>query len=102
MIRDELRPSIESATKAATDAGALPQVVIPDVVIERPARPEHGDYACSVSMRLARAARSNPVEIAKAIAANVAPHPAIEAVDVAPPGFINFRLAPAWLAEQVD
>ena len=29
-------------------------------------------------------------------------HPAIEAVEVAPPGFINFRLAPAWLTAQAN
>ena len=102
MIRDDLQASTEVAAKAAMDAGVLPQIVMPEVIIERPARPEHGDYACSLPMRLARAARANPMEIAKAIAGQLKPLDAVESVDVAPPGFINFRLSEAWLARQVD
>src|SRR5688572_30208782 len=102
MIRDDLQAITHAAAQAAMDAGALPQIVMPEVVIERPARPEHGDYACSLPMRLARAARANPTEIAKAIVAQLKPLDAVESVDVAPPGFINFRLSEAWLARQVD
>ena len=68
-MRDDLAVMIQSAAQAAMNAGALPRVVLPEIVIERPARPEHGDYATSLPLRLARAARANPIEIAKTIAA---------------------------------
>ena len=100
MIRDDLAAMIESAAQAAMEAGELPQVVLPDLVIERPAKREHGDYATNLPMRLARAARANPVDIAKAIAARIPLGGGISAAEVAPPGFINFRLSEPWLAQQ--
>ncbi len=102
MIRDDLSATIEQAAQAAMDAGELPHVVLPEIVIERPARPEHGDYATNLPLRLSRAARANPLDIAKTIAARIATGDALEATEVAPPGFINFRLSAAWLAQQVD
>lgn len=102
MIRDDLSATVEQAAQAAMDAGELPHVVLPEIVIERPARPEHGDYATNLPLRLSRAARANPLDIAKAIAARIATGDALEATEVAPPGFINFRLSAAWLAQQVD
>ncbi len=101
MIRDDLAGMIESAAQAAMEAGELPQVVLPELVIERPAKREHGDYATNLPMRLARAARANPVDIAKAIAARIPLEGGISAAEVAPPGFINFRLSQPWLARQV-
>jgi arginyl-tRNA synthetase len=102
MIRDDLAQMIEMAARAAMDAGELPQVVLPELVIERPAKREHGDYATNLPMRLARAARANPLDIAKAIASRVPAGGAVAEANVAPPGFINFRLSEAWLAQQVD
>jgi arginyl-tRNA synthetase len=101
MIRDDLAGMIESAAQAAMAAGELPQVVLPELVIERPAKREHGDYATNLPMRLARAARANPIEIAKSIAARIPLAGGISAAEVAPPGFINFRLSEPWLAAQV-
>jgi arginyl-tRNA synthetase len=102
MIRDDLTAMVEQAAQAAMDAGALPHVVLPEVTIERPARPEHGDYATSLPLRLARAARANPIEIAKLIAARLPQSDALAAAEVAAPGFVNFRLAEGWLARQVN
>src|SRR5205814_2251669 len=72
------------------------------VEIERPAEKARGEYAANIAMRLAKPLRRPPLEIAKAIAERIPPRDAIAAVEVAPPGFINIRLAPAWLAKQVD
>src|SRR3990172_10410813 len=102
MIRNDLAAMVEQAAQAAMDAGDLPHVVLPEVVIEKPGRPEHGDYATNLPLRLVRAARGNPLDIARTIAGRVPIGHALEAVEVAPPGFINFRLSPSWLAAQVD
>ncbi len=93
---------IEAAAQSAMAAGELPQVVLPEIVIERPGRPEHGDYATNLPLRLARTARANPLDLAKALAARIPLTGAISAAEAAPPGFINFRLSEAWLARQVD
>ena len=102
MIRDDLAAMIKTAAEAAIAAGELPQILLPEIVIERPARPEHGDYATNLPLRLARAARANPLDLAKALAARIPVDGAIATAEAAPPGFINFRLSEAWLARQVD
>jgi arginyl-tRNA synthetase len=80
--------------------GSLPQVPLPEIVVENPSRPEHGDYATNLPMRLARAAKANPVEIANGIAQRVPIVGMVSAAEVAPPGFINFRLDAAWVSAQ--
>lgn len=105
MIKDEIAILIADAIKRAQDAGDLPSVPVPDAPLERPQRPEHGDYATGLAMRLGRAASMAPLEIAGIIAKHIDRETlepgAIAEVVVAPPGFINFRLSPDWLASQV-
>jgi arginyl-tRNA synthetase len=76
------------------------------VEVQRPARPEHGDFASNVAMQLAKQLHRPPLELAQGIAAGVSPGGPVGAVEVAPPGFINVRLAPNFvfdlLAQPVD
>jgi arginyl-tRNA synthetase len=106
MIKDEIAALLATAVAEAQSAGTLPSVAVPDAPVERPQRPEHGDYASSLPMRLARAAGMAPLAIAEAIIAAIDNESrsaaGIEDVYAAPPGFINFRLSPVWLARQVD
>jgi len=90
------------AAHEARDRGELPAVALPDVAIERPQRPEHGDYATSLALRLARSARANPLTLAEALVRRLPASEAVGEVSVAAPGFINFRLSESWLARQVD
>ena len=101
MIKADLEALVQAAVAKAQAAGELAPVPLPPGVIERPQRPEHGDYACSLPLRLARAARAAPLDIANAIVRHIAPVDWLAAVETAPPGFINFRLAESWLALQV-
>jgi arginyl-tRNA synthetase len=63
-------------------------------VIERTRDSQHGDYACNIAMQLARILRANPRELAQSIVANVPDSDQIESIEIAGPGFINFRLSP--------
>ncbi len=92
-------------TEAAAEAqktGKLPHVVLPEATIERPQNPEHGDYASSFPLRLARAAGKKPMAIAEDLIALMSPGPEIESIVAAKPGFINFTLSSKWLAGQVE
>ena len=75
------------------------------VVLERPKVESHGDLACNVAMQVAKSLKKNPREIGQAIADALKVNPAaaglIDAVEVAGPGFINLRLAPAAKQEVV-
>jgi arginyl-tRNA synthetase len=101
-IRDEIAELVDRAARAAQAAGEIPNVVLDEPSIERPARPEHGDYASSLPLRLARAARQSPVALAETIARHMPAHEGVGEVYAAPPGFVNIRLAEVWLAKQVD
>jgi arginyl-tRNA synthetase len=102
MIRQKLVEMITQAASEAQQQGRLPSVVLPPVTVEHPQNPEHGDYASSLPLKLARATGINPLTIAEVIAGLVASAPEIDTVRAAPPGFINFTLRSDWLARQVD
>jgi arginyl-tRNA synthetase len=102
MLKQTIAELLAQAIAKAQQEGKLPAISHPEIAIERPQNPEHGDYASSISLKLARAAGTNPLDIAKEIAGYIQPSPEIENVTVAPPGFINFALKNSWLAGQVD
>ena len=96
---------IDLLTKAAGQAqqlGKLPSVALPEVIIEHPQNPEHGDYASSLPLKLARATGISPLTIANDIVSLIAATPEVERTVVAPPGFINFTLKSDWLTSQVN
>ena len=70
--------------------------------VEVPANPEHGDYATSIALRLAKTLRKNPREIAAAIAERVETKAPIASTTVAGGGFVNVRLDERWLRDQVN
>lgn len=61
----------------------------------------HGDYQCNDAMGLARTLRKAPRQIAEGVVDALTAHPAVEAVEVAGPGFLNFRLSTDWLVERL-
>ena len=62
------------------------------VKIERTKDASHGDFSCSVAMQLARPLKKKPFEIATLLIAILKNKALFSAVEVAGPGFINFRL----------
>jgi arginyl-tRNA synthetase len=71
------------------------------VVVERARDAQHGDFASNVALRLAKAARRNPRELAAAIVAALPASPLIRRAEVAGAGFINFYLAPEAYAREL-
>jgi arginyl-tRNA synthetase len=86
---------LKKAIAAAQAAGELPEFEVEDMGVERPADTSHGEWASSVAMRSARLAHMAPAKIAATIVAHVPASPAIDKVEVAGPGFINFYLSHA-------
>lgn len=99
MIRDQIHAAVAAAISAAQSAGDLPSFDIPAFLIERPRQPDMGDYAASIAMQLARAARMAPPKIAAVIAAHIPPSDEFT-VEVAA-GYVNFRLSQAHLNRQI-
>ena len=93
---------LAKAANSAQQSGKIPAVNLPEITLERPQNSDHGDYASSYPLKLARAARVNPLTIAKELVTFMEPDVAIADIEVAPPGFINFTLKTGWLAGQVN
>jgi arginyl-tRNA synthetase len=88
----ELSAAVRAAVQAAVDAGDLAVPVPAEVRIERPRVKEHGDYATSVALQLAKPAGRPPREVAEAVATRLRETAGVAAVDVAGPGFLNITL----------
>ena len=106
IVRDQIAELVRQALDSAQASDALPRVDIDDIAVERPQNSEHGDFATSLPLKLARPMRMNPLHIAERIADNL-PNGSegtdlLQSATVARPGFINFTLKRSWLQEQVE
>jgi len=90
---DTLRAAL---AKAAASLGA-PNA---EVLLERPKDPTHGDVATNLALTLAKTLTAKPRDVAtKLVAALDLPAGIVKKIDIAGPGFINFFLAEAQLAD---
>jgi arginyl-tRNA synthetase len=91
-----LKQQIEQLVLAALNhlpGGLLPEAPSASmVVVDRTKDTQHGDFATNIAMRLAKAARRNPRELAQAIVAALPPNAFIARTEIAGAGFINFFL----------
>ncbi|HEX9696632.1 MAG TPA: arginine--tRNA ligase [Actinomycetota bacterium] len=96
MIRDRLAAAVRTAALAVA-GDALPEGM-PAILVERPARKEHGDWSANAAMMLAKPLGRPPRAIAQQIVDALEPMPEVGRVEIAGPGFINFTLTADWLA----
>jgi arginyl-tRNA synthetase len=102
MIRQELARCLQQAVSEAQRKGALASAALPEVLIEHPQNPEHGDFASGLPLKLARAVKMSPMAIAEKVSEHIVPPPQIDKIWVAAPGFINFTLRDDWLSTEVE
>ncbi len=98
-VRQELAKVLQQGIIRSQQVGALPPFDIPPIEVT-PAKPEFGDYSSNIALQLARHARMAPIRIAEIIREHI-PRTDMATLDVATPGFLNFRLNPAWVAQQI-
>ena len=80
---------------AAARRGADLTLSDDQIVLERPRSREHGDWASTVAMRVAKQIGVSPRDLAQELATDLGALPGVAAVDVAGPGFINITLEAA-------
>ncbi len=100
-MKHRLAKLLQQGLAALTEAGVLSGDP-PEVHLERARDPRHGDYASNIALTLARQAGMPPRELAARLVENLPQDPILEAVEIAGPGFINFRLAPAAFHQTVS
>lgn len=92
-MKTYLKSIIEQALGKITD-----ETDLPEIIIEKPRSPEHGDAASNIAMLLAKTLKNNPRAIAQQLVDSMEYDPSyISGVEIAGPGFINFRVAPGLL-----
>jgi arginyl-tRNA synthetase len=96
----ELRSEVEQASEAlrgkADGDGAAP-------ALERPPKPEFGDYSTNAAMLLAPAVGAKPRDVAERLAEQIGERLGenLERIEVAGPGFLNLFLSDAWYREAI-
>ncbi|MDQ1249476.1 MAG: arginyl-tRNA synthetase, partial [Actinomycetota bacterium] len=95
----ELSAALRTCLLAVVDAGDLTVDVPAEIKVERPKQREHGDWATTIALQLAKQARKPPREVAGFLAARLTEVPGIQSVDVAGPGFLNVVLDAAAAGE---
>lgn len=83
---------VTDALKAILADDARLQPLLDKIVVEPPRDAAHGDLSTNAAMVVAKPLGKNPREIAMKLAEGFADDPDVEAVEVAGPGFLNFRL----------
>mgnify|MGYP000331808820 FL=1 len=100
-LAEQLAASIQGLVAAAIERGDLAGTAPQEIVLERPKNRDHGDYATSIALQLAKPAGKNPREVATLLQGAIAELPGVAKVEIAGPGFINITLDRADQAELV-
>lgn len=106
-ITKRIKTIIGDALNQTVESGALTIETMPDLFLEIPREKEHGEYSTNIAMQLPKQTKKAPRFIAETLVANMQIADSyIESIEIAGPGFINFKLKPYWqyavLAEVAD
>ncbi len=102
MNPDALSTAIAEATRVvigARDEAVAASIADSDVALERPKNRDHGDWATSIALKVAKRVDMNPRDVAQALHAALSALAGVKAVDVAGPGFLNITLDAAAAGE---
>lgn len=100
-LKDFIMSNVKDSLIQAINENKIPQINIPDILLEVPKVKEHGDFATNIAMLITKEAKMPPRKIAEIIVEGIQKGEIIEAVEIAGPGFINFRVYNNWLLNVV-
>ena len=89
-LLDPVLADLDAAIRAALVAAGLPEA---DPDLEKPKQADHGDWATTVALRLAKPVGSNPRELAQLVVDHLEVPAVVEEVTIAGPGFVNLRFS---------
>ena len=98
-IRNKLEDVLHQALKHAVEAGDLPLREIPVPTLERPREESHGDWACTIAMRLAKEAHMNPRAIAESLVSHIPENDLIATCEIAGPWLYQLVVNPCFISE---
>ena len=101
-MKDSIRHLIQQALDRLTAEGVLPEGLTPAIQVENTKDKSHGDFASNIAMMLAKPAAMKPRDLAEKLIAALPADAQIAKVEIAGPGFLNFRLKRSFLVEQLQ
>lgn len=100
-LREQVEEVVDAALSAAVADGSLPLEEVPAAALERPRDAANGDWASTVALRAAKAARMKPRDVAEVVVSHLPKNDLIASTEIAGPGFVNIRLTNAALASVI-
>ncbi|MFA6880115.1 MAG: arginine--tRNA ligase [Aminobacterium sp.] len=97
-----LRQLLNDSIRSMAEEQNIQLENLPDFVIEKPKNEDHGDWATNAAMQLARIFHNSPRKLAEQIVDRLADCDYFTSVEIAGPGFINFRLSQKWMGEVLE
>jgi arginyl-tRNA synthetase len=94
MIEERLTDLLRAALEGA---GLVPDGAPVDIELTKPRQKEHGDFATNLALTLAKRVGRPALDVAETIRRHLPSSELVRSCEVAPPGFLNFRLTTAWL-----
>ncbi|MCK5121192.1 MAG: arginine--tRNA ligase [Methylococcales bacterium] len=89
-MKQKLETLLQQSVVALKSEGIIGQDITPQINIERARDTRHGDFATNLALTLAKAAKTNPRQLAEKVIAALPADSAVSKVEIAGPGFINF------------
>ena len=101
--KEQVRQLTQRAYRACVEAGTLPGGIETVPAVEIPKDTANGDYTTTFCLAAAKAMKMNPRQVAQTLIDNMALEDSyFTAVELAGPGFLNFRLGGKWYADTVS
>lgn len=100
--KQQITELIGKAYAAAAEKGELPEGVALPGSVEIPKDTANGDYAANYALAGAKAMRMPPRKVAEILLANLDLSGSwFDSVEIAGPGFMNFRLGESWYSDVI-
>ncbi len=101
--KEQVRQLTQNAYRACAEAGTLPGGIETVPAVEIPKDTANGDYTTTFCLAAAKAMKMNPRQVAQTLIDNMALEGSyFTSVELAGPGFLNFRLGGKWYADTVS
>ncbi|MDW7748723.1 arginine--tRNA ligase [Halomonas sp.] len=100
-MKETIIALLEGALDNLRQQGVLPAELAPTIKVDPTRDKAHGDYATNLALMLAKPAGRKPRELAEALVAALPASDAVQKVEIAGPGFVNFFAATDAAAQVV-
>ncbi len=101
-MKSSIAQLVEQAVSSLPDLAEVPEVSSIRMTVERTRDPQHGDFTTNIAMRLAKSLGKSPREIASTIIDHLPASDLVDKVEIAGPGFINFRVSSKALHRELE